>query len=83
MTTTNLICEFCGAPIPPKQVLPKAYRLKYHAACKREVERLRHGSGSARHEVRCGQCGELFTAKRLGAKYCSPRCRTAACRAKA
>ncbi len=77
--TANMICEYCGAPIPPATIRPMAYRLRYHPTCKREVDRRRHEAhATGAKTLRCAQCDEPFTAKRRDAKYCSPRCRVAA-----
>ena len=86
MATSTVICEFCGAPIPRSQVLPMAHRLKYHAGCARDVDRLRSANSSPaldRRTIVCARpsCGATFYAKRRDAKFCSPRCRTAAHRA--
>jgi hypothetical protein len=60
-----------------------ALRLKYHPACKREVDRLaalaRQTGSTRRDSTRtCDHCGTEFQAKRSNARYCSTRCRVAA-----
>jgi hypothetical protein len=77
---TFIACEFCGAPV---EQLPMAYRLKYHPACKRAMDRARAkaatNTSSIHHD--CGHCGRQFVSRRRDAKFCSTRCRTAAHRA--
>jgi hypothetical protein len=85
MTETQaptIICEYCGAPIPKAQIFPMAYRLRYHAACKRKVDRARQAARIGDPlSLTCAHCAGGFIAKRKDAKYCSTRCRTAAHRA--
>ncbi len=83
----TIACEFCGRPL--RVTSPHATRLRYHATCKREVDRLRHqrlrdvvGAGTEHTHV-CDQCGVEFEAKRADARYCSPKCRVAAHRERA
>ena len=71
-----MICEYCGAPIPAKEIREKAYRLKYHARCARTVNRERHTPVGDRQN-KCDWCGGEFISKRSDAKFCSARCRTA------
>ena len=76
---TYINCVYCTAPLEVEHEM--AYRLKYHPKCKRDVDRERyHHNGSGREATRrpCEQCSKMFSAKRSDAKYCSPRCRTAA-----
>ncbi len=67
---TNIVCEYCRAPIHPTDVRPMAYRLRYHPKCKREVDRQRqrhNGRAADANAFRCAQCGEVFHAKRRDA----------------
>jgi hypothetical protein len=84
MPAPTIACEFCGAPV--RVTSDKATRLKYHPACKRKVDRLRASArrtaAAAPTDHVCDQCGQPFQAKRRDARYCSPRCRTQASRAR-
>jgi hypothetical protein len=74
------ICEYCGAQISPRTRRAMDHRLRYHPACKRAVDRERRQRSPVQHT--CELCGVSFVAKRSDAKYHSPRCRTAAHRAR-
>jgi hypothetical protein len=79
---TNIICEYCGAPIRRRR--DRDFRLKYHPACKRAVDRARHWVSASTRELHktCEWCSKEFIAKRSSARFCSTRCRTAHHRAK-
>jgi hypothetical protein len=58
MPVTTIACEFCGAPL--RVMRERQYRLKYHPACKRTVDReraraRRNATGSTEHV--CDWCG--------------------------
>ena len=72
---TYIVCSYCGAPLLVERDM--AYRLKYHPKCKRDVDRERYRRPESDGHA-CDHCGQSFAAKRSDAKYCSPRCRTAA-----
>ncbi len=56
-------------------------RAKKKIAHKREVT-IRREVTSYTYELSCEWCGERFEAQRSTARFCSPRCRMAAHRAK-
>lgn len=51
------------------------------SVCRRREIRRRHAA-KRNLSVTCIRCGQTFVPKRADAKYCSGRCRTAACRCK-
>ena len=76
----NATCSQCGGPI--RCDVRKQGRMFCSRACETN-----HYNGKRQRkaiEVKaCGHCGEVFTAKRTDARYCSARCRQAARRSRA
>ena len=57
---------------------------KYHAQCKRTVDRERIAAkrkSGGKHLKKCAACGKEFVSKRADAKTCGTRCRVALSRA--
>ncbi len=71
------VCARCGKPIEGVFVSRAKKYCSYRCVNDAQIARRRERQAAARQLV-CAQCGDAFEGKRRDAKYCSPRCKTAA-----